>query len=191
MRIGILGGSFDPPHLAHEVLAKCAIKELNLDLVVVAVAYRQWQKQHDAAAADRLEMAQLAFDIPQVEVSDVDLIRQTPTFTIDTVADLKQIYPAAEFVFIVGADAVAGIAGWHRASELAQSISFAAAPRAGVSVDVPVGFDVTFMSCDIPDVSSTHIREVLAGNDRETPGLLDSQLAKPVLDYIIKKGLYK
>lgn len=191
MRIGILGGSFDPPHLAHQVLAECALNELNLDLVVVAVAYRQWQKQHDASADERLEMARIAFDFPQVEVSDVDLKRETPTFTIDTIADLKQKYPAAEFVFIVGADAVAGLAGWHRAVELAESISFAAAPRVGVRVDVPIGFDVVFMACDVPDVSSTHIREVLAGSNRQSPGSLDSQLAKPVFDFIIQKGLYK
>ncbi len=190
MRIGILGGSFDPPHLAHRALAECAIQELSLDLLVVAVAYRQWQKQHDATAQNRLEMAQLNFAIENVVVSDVDIKRATPTFTIDTLSDLSALYPEAEFVFITGADAVAGLASWHRSAELAQRLSFAAASRGGEEGAVPTGFEVAWLNCDLPAISSTEIRSILAAS--ETPDSRLKQMLEPsVLAYILENQLYR
>lgn len=190
MRIGILGGSFDPPHLGHTALAECAVMVLNLDLLVVAVAFRQWQKQHDADAASRYDMAKLNFQLPKMEISRVDLDRQTPTFTIDTLEDLAAQYPNAEFIFITGADAIAGLASWHRASELAAKLKFAAAPRSGIQPETPTGFDVLWMDCELPDISSTEIRNRLEQANRNLDSMTDL-LAAPVREYIAAKNLYR
>lgn len=190
MRIGVLGGSFDPPHLAHQALAECAVQQLELDKLIVAVAFRQWQKQHDAAASDRLAMARLQFTSANIEVSDIDLRRETPTFTIDTISDLKSIYPDSEFIFITGADALAGLPSWHRAAELAETLKFAAAPRAGESVKAPEGFDVIELACELPEISSTEIRQTLESGDVKNSNL-NNWLAPEVLSYIENQRLYQ
>lgn len=190
MRVGILGGSFDPPHLAHRALAECAIKELSLDLLVVAVAYRQWQKHHDASAENRVEMARLNFDIPNAIVSDVDIKRATPTFSIDTLTDLSSLYPNAEFVFVTGADAIAGLASWHRASELSEKLKFAAAMRDGKKGETPAGFKVEWLNCGIAPISSTEIRELLSATDGNN-SQLQKILLPSVLTYISEHELYR
>lgn len=189
MRIGVLGGSFDPPHNGHTALAACAFEQLQLDRLIIAVAFRQWQKQHDASAVHRFEMAKRAFEHPAWIVSAVDLERATPTFTIDTISDLKAQYPAGEFTFIVGADAVATLASWHRSAELASQVRFAAAARAGKTSEVPAGFTVEWLDCDLPDVTSTAIRRELEVANRDL-GALAEVVPPAVLTYIYEHRLY-
>lgn len=190
MRIGVLGGSFDPPHKGHSALAACAFEQLELDLLIVAVAFRQWQKQHDAAAVDRFAMSKLEFAHENWEVSSIDLERGTPTFTIDTIEELQSLYPTAEFIFIVGADAVSTLASWHRATELAARVKFAASARAGRISEVPAGFNVEWLDCLLPDISSTEIRQLLELSSRNLSDMTEV-LSPAVLDYISEHGLYQ
>lgn len=190
MRIGVLGGSFDPPQLAHAGLAALAERELQLDLVLWLVAGDQWQKQVTTPAAIRAHLVELAIaGHRNWQVSNVDIDRAGPTYTVESLADLRTSWPEADLVFLLGADAVAGLASWHRAADLAAMCEFAAVARAGHRAEVPTGFRVHWLSGVVPDVSSTQVRErVQAGADAaELVGLVHPAVA----EYILEVGLYK
>jgi nicotinate-nucleotide adenylyltransferase len=133
VRRGILGGTFDPPHIAHLVAAETAYRQLGLDVVTLIPAGSPWQKA-DRGVTDvhhRLAMTELAVSgIGYLEVDDREVRRQGPTYTIETI----ESYPVGdEVVLVLGADAAAGLGGWHRADELRRRATFAVMPRPGVA----------------------------------------------------------
>ena len=172
--LGLFGGTFDPPHLGHVAAARAAIAALGLDELVVTVAADPQGKPQapTAPAALRLEMAEAAFaGIDRVVVSDLELRRGGPTYTIDTVVAMKQAEPAASVVLVVGADAAAGLARWHRAAELSGLVSVAVVPRRGPAVSPPEGFSFREVAMAPVDLSSTGIRAALAAGE-DPSGLL-------------------
>ncbi|HEY5728050.1 MAG TPA: nicotinic acid mononucleotide adenylyltransferase, partial [Acidimicrobiia bacterium] len=133
MRRGILGGTFDPPHVAHLVAAETAYRQLALDVVTLMPAGDPWQKA-DRRVSDpvhRLAMTELAAaGVGYFEVDDREVRRRGPTYTIETIGS----FPADDdIVLILGADAAAGLAGWHRADEVRGRASFAVMPRPGIA----------------------------------------------------------
>lgn len=124
-RVGILGGTFDPIHNGHLVLAEDARHDLGLDRVLFVVAGDPWQKEGTvvASAFDRLVMADLAIaDLSWAEVSTVEIDREGPTYTIDTLEQLHSAQPIAvgdqEFFLILGSDQIDNLKTWHRVKEI-------------------------------------------------------------------------
>ena len=114
-RIGVMGGAFDPPHLAHRALAESALRELKLSELRIFPTGQAWHKSTALSpAADRLAMARLAFDsLPGVQVDDAELRRQGPTYTLDTLQALRLARPHAQLFLVIGADQARSFERWH------------------------------------------------------------------------------
>lgn len=165
-RIGLFGGTFDPPHIGHLVPAIRAAEQLSLDVVLMVVANVPWQKvgsRSISAAEDRLAMVQAAVSgVELLEASDVEIRRGGQTFTIDTIAELRATRPDAEVVVILGADAAAGLDSWERPNDLRRECDIAVLGRPGSYAEVPDGFRVVPVTTPLLDVSSTDIRRRVA-----------------------------
>ncbi len=174
VRVGILGGTFDPVHVAHLVLAECAREQLSLDEVLFVPAAEPWRKgdREITPAAHRLEMLKLAIaDNTGFGISDIELRRSGPTYTADTLEALAGERLDDEFWFIVGADALADLPNWHEPEGIVAHARLAVAPREGVDVDtaslgVPGLSDrIDAFSLPLLEISSSDIRaRVAAGH---------------------------
>ena len=191
MRVGILGGSFDPPHLGHIAMAEVASEFLKLDEVVFVPASTQWQKTHHAPADVRAHMTQLAIsNHPKWKLSFVDLDRGGETYTYQTSLELKKIYPGEELFFILGSDSANSLSTWKEAELLASSTKFAVLKRFGIEVRVPDGFDYQEVPGEIPNISSSQIRQLVEkSSDIEKD--LESFVPIEVAKYIAAVGLYR
>ena len=190
MRIGILGGSFDPPHLGHIAMADAASEFLNLEEVVFVPAALQWQKAHHAPADVRAHMTHLAIsNHPKWKVSFVDLDRGGETYSFQTLQDLKKIYPEDEHFFILGSDSANSLSTWKESDKLAQTTKFAVVKRFGIELDIPTGFEYIEVPGEIPNISSTQIREVVA-NSQDVEKELLNFVPLEVAKYIAAVGLY-
>jgi nicotinate-nucleotide adenylyltransferase len=183
-RRGLFGGTFDPPHLGHVAAANAARDSLGLDELVVTVAADPQHRDPPIAPAQlRLEMAQAAFaDLDRVVVSDLELRRSGPTYTIDTVEALVAQDPDAELVLIAGADAAAGLDSWHRAGDLAALVTVGIVPRPGERHLEPSGFRVRHVAMDPVDLSSTEVRAALARGD-DPAGLVPAGVVLALLTH--------
>ena len=133
-RIGLLGGTFDPVHLAHLRLGEEAAEQLGLDRVLFVLAPRPWRKagREISATAQRLAMLELAVrDNPRFAVSTVELQRDGPTYTADTLAALHAELDPVLLTFVLGADALADLPNWDRPGEIVRLARLAVAARAG------------------------------------------------------------
>ena len=142
-RVGLYGGTFDPIHQGHlHLIAELFARDIVDELIVVPTG-QPWLRSSApiASAQDRLAMAKLAVqDLPEnirsrVRVSDVEVRRSGPTYTIDTVEELKDFKPDAKWFLILGSDAYAGIEKWHRSAELLGVIAIAS-----LLADIEVSF---------------------------------------------------
>ncbi|HUD69576.1 MAG TPA: adenylyltransferase/cytidyltransferase family protein, partial [Acidimicrobiales bacterium] len=125
---GVFGGTFDPPHAGHVAAVHATLADASLDELVVTVAADPWLKGDPPRAPGwaRLAMAQAAFgSIDRVAVSDLELRRGGPTYTIDTVEELLSDSPGDRIVVVLGADAAASLGTWHRAHDLAALVEIA------------------------------------------------------------------
>lgn len=132
MRIGLFGGSFNPPHEAHRAATLLAWKKLGLDQVwwLVSPGNPLKDTRDLPPLPERLAKARAAADSPFIEVTGIERILRT-RFTYDTVSRLKTCYPSVRFVLIVGADILAEFHRWKRWRELADLIPLAVVDRAG------------------------------------------------------------
>jgi len=190
MRIGLFGGTFDPPHVGHLVTAVNVRHALCLDRVVLMVANSPWQKDGTRSitpAEDRLAMVEAAVaDVEGLVAGDAEIRRGGPSFTADTLAGLATCYPEAELFTIVGDDAAAGLTTWHRHDEVVSLSRLVVVDRPGEPVELPAGFD--WLRVEVPrlEVSSTDLRSrVLDGRP------LDYLVTQPVLDIIAVRRLYR
>jgi len=190
-RLGIFGGSFDPVHNAHVALARTALAELKLDELVWVPAGRPWQKKrHLTPAADREAMVRLAIEgEPRFVLSRIELERNGPSYTIDTVRALNAERPDAQWYLVIGQDQYAGFHTWHGWQELLSLVTLAIAdrPDAKHSVDPQVlAHAHAPVTLPMMDVSSTDIRERVTGGQ----GIVD--LVPPaVARYIARHRLYR
>jgi len=189
MRIGVFGGSFDPPHAAHAALARAARKELLLDLVLWLPTFSPPHKRAPATPFDdRLALtAALAATEPGSEVVDLEATLPSPSFTLQTLAALRTRYGTDHsWHLIVGADNWAGFPNWHRPQDVLQAASLAVYPRAGFPVqNLPSG-SVLLNFPEMPE-QSTDYRAWLA-RDREAAL---AALPPPVSTVIRARGLYR
>jgi nicotinate-nucleotide adenylyltransferase len=188
-RLGILGGTFDPVHVAHLAAATAARDELDLDRVMVVVARDPWQKRGRVCApADaRFEMVAAAVEgIDGLVASRLELDRPGPTYTVDTVETLRREAPDREMFLIVGGDVAAGLGSWHRAADLRDELTVAVVDRADAGgADPPDGWRIVRVHMPRLDVSSTEIRRRIATGE-SVDGLLPAA-AERVLR---ARGLY-
>lgn len=181
-RIGLYGGTFDPIHQGHLHLIEQLFARNIVDELVLVPAGHPWLRNHApyASAQDRLAMAQLAVkELPaaireHVLVSDVEVNRSGPTYTIDTVEELKKFRPDATWILILGSDAFAGIDKWHRSAELQSLIKVLVIARDGE------GFNI-----DALPVSASRIRSQIQNHESAIKYLPESVWA-----YIKERNLY-
>ena len=169
MRLGILGGTFDPVHVGHLVAAVNARHALGLDKVLLVIANEPWQKVGErpvSPARDRLAMVEAAVaGHDGLEASAIEIERGGPSYTADTVAELHRRHPQAELFLLVGADVVAGLDTWERVDEVRSAVTLVAVNRPGAqSVDPgPCGPLAGWRArvIEIPDleISSTDLRD--------------------------------
>ena len=188
-RIGVMGGTFDPIHHGHLVAASEVAQSFDLDEVVFVPTGQPWQKHDVTPSEHRYLMTVIATaSNPQFTVSRVDVDREGPTYTIDTLRDLKRDRPDAELFFITGADAVAQILSWRDHDELWELAHFVAVSRPGhvLSTDgLPPG-DVSQLEVPALSISSTACRERV--HDGEPVWYL---VPDGVVQYIAKHHLYR
>lgn len=191
-RVGIFGGTFDPPHIAHLLCATAALSSAHLDEVILVVAGDPYQKQPVASAEDRYAMTCLAAQSsPDLVVSRMEIDRSGPSYTIDTVEELTLCKPEISPFLIGGSDAISKIRTWHRWEDLLKKAGFVIIPRDTLSMqetlaalgDVP---EIIVLS-DLPrlDISSTDIRARIAEN-LPVGHLMPSK----VIEYIKEHNLY-
>jgi nicotinate-nucleotide adenylyltransferase len=130
-RIGILGGAFDPPHLAHRALAQAALSQLGLTELRVLPTGQAWHKARMLSdAAHRLAMARLNFDLPGVVVDDREIRRSGPSYTIDTVNEIQAEHPGAEVCVLMGLDQAQALPTWKEWERLVAQAIICVADRA-------------------------------------------------------------
>lgn len=132
VRLGILGGTFDPVHLGHLVLAERAREQLGLAQVLWVPAGDPWRKPGRSVtpAEHRLAMVRLAIaGNPAFDACSLEMERPGPTYSVDTLATLRQKYPESELVFLLGQDALEDLPNWHEPKRLVQLATLALAPR--------------------------------------------------------------
>lgn len=197
-RIGVLGGTFDPIHIAHLAIAEEARTQLGLDKVVFVPAGLPPHKMdvHVSPAEHRLAMVKLAIaDNPHFEVSRVDIDRFGPCYTVDTIALLRKEWePDVEIYFIMGSDSLADILTWHKPDRLIRLCRIVAVGRPGYRVDMDelerclpgASQRILFINSPQLDVSSSEIqRRVRAGES------IKYQVPEAVERYIYEHGLYR
>jgi nicotinate-nucleotide adenylyltransferase len=165
-RVGLLGGTFDPPHLGHLVVAECARVELDLDEVRFLVAGDPWMKSTVSPAADRVAMVRAAVaGAPGFVVDDREVGRGGPTYTADTLDELHREEPDTGWWFVLGEDAAWTLPRWDRVAEAFALATFVVVTRPGH--DAPprslLPGDVVHLQIPQLEVSSTQLRARFSG----------------------------
>jgi nicotinate-nucleotide adenylyltransferase len=193
-RVGVMGGTFDPIHHGHLVAASEVQAWFDLDEVVFVPTGEPWQKSDRmvSPAEDRYLMTVIATaSNPRFSVSRVDVDRRGPTYTIDTLSDLRQLHPEADLFFITGADALAQIITWHDVAEVFSLAHFVGCTRPGTTIDestlqgLPAG-RVTIIEVPALAISSTECRARASVNEPVWYLVPDG-----VVQYIAKRALYR
>ena len=197
-RIGIYGGTFDPPHVGHVRAAQHALCALKLDELLVIPAGTSPGKDGQApkvTAEQRLELTRIAMgEIPGVTVLDTELRRGGVSYTADTLDALKRLYPDAEFALLLGADKFLSFTDWYRSDEILQNASLAVFSRGKYPKNEElqtqkekveaVGGKVTLLQNPVTEISSTDVRRLLVF------GCAEEFVPPRVLAYILGNGLY-
>lgn len=196
MRLGILGGTFDPIHYAHLFIAEEARVRYGLaKILFIPNAVSPFKQADDVEdAAHRYAMVKAAIEAnPYFDCSRMEIDRSGPSYTFDTLQALHQERPDAELFFITGMDTVIEIPTWHRAEEVIGLCHFIAAERPGYAEDMAEqGLPASLMAKVLPlptthlDISSTEIRRRV---QEDLP--IRYLTPDPVVDYIVKYGLYR
>lgn len=188
LRLGVMGGTFDPIHHGHLVAASEVAAKFDLDEVVFVPTGQPWQKMSKkvSEAEHRYLMTVIATaSNPRFTVSRVDVDRPGPTYTIDTLRDLHTLRPEADLFFITGADALAQILSWKDIDELWSLAHFVGVTRPGHVLDGMGRKDVSLLEVPAMAISSTDCRtRVAAGNP------VWYLVPDGVVQYIAKYGLY-
>ena len=197
-RIGIYGGSFNPPHIGHVQAARQAAAKLGLTKLLMIPAHTAPHKQMPAdspTALQRLEMLQLAMgEDPVISVSDMEIQRSDVSFTYETVQALRQQYPHAELILLMGTDMFLSFEQWKNAAQILQNASlgvfYRGTPGEKKAIEAQkeklegLGAAVSLLDNPVVDISSTQLRRMLVF------GCADEFLPAGVADYIRRNGLY-
>ncbi len=198
-RIGLLGGTFNPPHLGHLAVAVHALDELELDRVYLVPAHAAPNKDgaDDIGAEHREAMVRLLVQGSEhLGVCTLEIERRGPSFTVDTLATIHASQPDDELTFILGADTASTLGSWRRPAELLSLCTLAVAARDGSereeveravgSIDAAAVQALRFLELEELDVSSSRVRELVAAGSN-----IDALTGEPVARYILEHGLYR
>lgn len=195
-RIGLLGGTFDPPHLGHTAAALEARRLLDLDLVVLVVANDPWQKTAEARIGDadvvspadvRLAMTRAAVvGLNGIRVDDVEIRRGGPSYTAETLAHFSETQPGADLFLLLGSDIAPRLDTWVRPDEVRRRTTIVVMKRPGFEEGrPPAGWEHQVLHGSFPDLASTDLRERFVAS-----GELDDSVASGVAELIRAHGLY-
>lgn len=196
MRIGILGGTFNPPHIGHTHAAEAAKKALGLDTVLFVPAGLPPHKtipEDSATGEQRMEMARLAAESIGAKVNDIEFKRPGKSYTAETLRLLKEEYPQAQFWLIMGTDMFLSIHTWYRPADIFSAANIAVVAREAMSADAIIvqreklerefGARIDLIDTEVLEISSTQLR---------CDGSIASEyLCQPVREYILKNRLYQ
>ncbi|MCI8408357.1 MAG: nicotinate-nucleotide adenylyltransferase [Lachnospiraceae bacterium] len=197
-KIGIMGGTFNPIHIGHLMLAEHAYEEFSLDEVIFLPSARPPHKsQHILSNIDRREMILLAIeDNPHFSFSSLEFERKGTTYTIDTMSELNKRYPMDTFYFIIGADSFFALESWHNPKILFGQTSFLVATRDGHQeeelkkhkdkLEKQYQAKIEFLNFPNIEISSSNIRKrVMEGK------FINYYVPKMVEEYIYSHNLYR
>jgi nicotinate-nucleotide adenylyltransferase len=192
-RIGVLGGTFDPPHGGHAAAAEAAVEVLGLNLLYLVVANDPWQKTADSAITpveDRLAMTRALAEgfspgKGRFVVDDREIRRGGPSYMADTLLELATAHPGAELLLLLGTDAAALLDTWVRPAEVRERATIVVMRRSGQSGGPPPGWEFEELEADLPEVSSSDMRS------RYAAGTEVGVLVPARVDEVIReRGLY-
>ena len=191
MRLGILGGAFDPPHLAHVALARLAIEQLQLDRLHVIPTGHAWHKSRGlTAAVHRLAMCELAFAaLPKTQVDAREINRPGPTYTVDTLDELRQAEPGCLLFLIIGGDQARALSGWHHWQQILEYATICVADRA-ISERTEPAFDwyptpgarLIHLTMPLSPISATAIRHQV-GSGLDVQKVVNPSVARYIADH--------
>jgi nicotinate-nucleotide adenylyltransferase len=191
-RIGILGGTFDPPHVGHAAAARAAIATLSLDRLLFVVANDPWQKsgaRKVSGAEDRFALTRaLADEIPGAEASRIEIERGGPSYSVVTIEEFVAAAgePAPEVYLVVGADLVGELQTWERPGDLKRLATLAVVSRPANPVpEAPPGWRLVRVDGPDVDVSSSQVRERLAAGQP-----VDGLVPEAVIRCLERRGMY-
>lgn len=187
-RIGLLGGTFDPPHLGHLVVAEVARVTLELAEVQFVVAGRPWMREDFSKAEHRVSMVQLAVkDNPAFRLDRREVDREGATYTADTLEALTVEIPEAALYFLVGADAAAKMEDWRSVEKALELATFVAVTRPGHQVERkgPILGQLEWLEAPAIDISATELRRRFGAGEA-----VRYQLPRTVEEYVRYHGLY-
>ena len=190
-RVGLLGGTFDPPHVGHLVVADQVLDQLGLDEVRLVASNQSWQKvgtRSITPAHQRLEMVEAAVSdaAPGVVASSIELTLGGPSYTAVTIDELSRAEPETEWLVVVGADAAAALDTWHRADDLRCRQRFVVVNRPGTGAKPPPGWQCTHLDIPALDLSSSELRHYVAAG-RSIRHLVPDQVVQRIEAW----GLYR
>ncbi len=198
MKIGIFGGTFNPPHLAHLKIAEEFCRNLNLDKLMVIPTYQPPHKQAESLVSgeERLEMCRLLFKGERFDVSNIEIERQGKSYTFDTLCQLEEKYEGAELYLIIGSDMLLSFHKWYRYEDILKKCTLCVLTREnaidnGHMLDYAVNTlrlgekEIIFSSLEAYELSSTQVREkLIQGKD------VSELVGDSVYAYIKEKRLY-
>ena len=194
-RVGVFGGAFDPPHLAHRAMAMAALEQLKLDQLRVIPTGRAWHKARALTEArHRLAMVALNFgDLPRAVIDRRELERAGPSYTIDTLREIGVEFPSADLFLLMGEDQARELTSWREWQELTRLSIICVAARADLArtdadFKPPDGFEARFQRLQMPPMalSATQIRGCVATQQGIAPLVFE-----PVARYIDHHHLYQ
>ncbi len=195
LRIGVFGGAFDPPHVAHASLVQAAVQSLALNELRVIPTGQAWHKTRTlSAASHRLAMAELAFSpLPKVVVDSREIERSGPSYTVQSLRELRTERPQGEFFLVMGEDQARALQTWHEWQEILRIAIICVASREDLTgtearFRAPFGYESRFHRLAVPaaPVSATDIRNRVA-----THQSIASLVIEPVARYIDDHHLYQ
>lgn len=185
-QVGILGGTFNPPHLGHLVMADQVMKQLALEKVLFMPDSQPPHVDEKQTISGELRQAMVEraiFDNLNFELETAELQRGGISYTYDTIKILKQRHPDTDYYFIIGGDMVAYLPKWHRIDELVKLVRFVGVRRRDFSVHTP--YPVIWVDSPLIDISSSMIRQRVVNHQS-----IHYLVPEGVENYIYEKGLY-
>jgi nicotinate-nucleotide adenylyltransferase len=182
MRVAIFGGSFNPPHVAHQMVGLYVLETAAVDELWFVPCFRHPFDKPLEPFEDRLRMCELAVAAlgPRARASDIERSIGGQSRTLRTIRRLEELHPDHSFSLVIGGDLAAEVPSWYGAAELERTVPFIVVGRGGAGPGAGVG------AVALPEVSSSEVRRALA--DGKSPGGL---VPRTVLDYIYARGLYR
>jgi nicotinate-nucleotide adenylyltransferase len=188
LRLGIYGGTFDPVHHGHLLLARDALEQLRLDAILFVPCGQSPLKIRKPRASDsrRLAMLRLALkNNPRFWLTRCELDRPAPSYAYDTAMEIREAFPHAALFWLIGADQLATLDQWHRPDDLRRLVTFVLLPRGETATKNPPGTVLSLPQPRRVDISATEIRHRVKSR---LP--IDHLVPAPIAAYIKRHGLY-